>query len=84
MYNLLLTTTAKKQLHKLPRKLQQRISAALDRLYVRPHKHLKRLIGTPYHRYRVGDYRIIIRIEEEKLLILVLEIDHRKRVYKNI
>lgn len=33
-------------------------------------------------RYRIGDYRIIVRIEDEKLLILVLRIGHRRDVYK--
>ena len=33
-------------------------------------------------RYRVGDYRIIANIEDEKLIILLLEIGHRKEIYK--
>jgi addiction module toxin, relE/stbE family len=33
-------------------------------------------------RYRVGDYRIIADIEDEKLIILVVEVEHRSRVYK--
>lgn len=32
-------------------------------------------------RYRVGDYRIIVKIEDEKLIILVIAIGHRKIVY---
>ena len=32
-------------------------------------------------RYRVGDYRLISRIEDEKSLILVLRIGHRREVY---
>lgn len=33
-------------------------------------------------RYRVGDYRIIAQIEENKLIILVIAIGHRREVYK--
>jgi len=33
-------------------------------------------------RYRVGDYRILAKIVDEKVLILVLEIGHRREVYK--
>ena len=33
-------------------------------------------------RYRVEDYRIICRIEEKELIILVLAIGHRKNIYK--
>ena len=32
-------------------------------------------------RYRVGDYRIICRIEDDTLTILVLKIGHRKNIY---
>lgn len=34
-------------------------------------------------KYRVGDWRIICRIEDEQLLILALRIGHRSKVYKN-
>lgn len=33
-------------------------------------------------RYRVGDYRIITDIQEDKLIILVVNIEHRSKVYK--
>lgn len=33
-------------------------------------------------RYRVGDYRIIADIQEEKVLILVLGVGHRREIYK--
>ena len=33
-------------------------------------------------RYRVGDYRIICEFQNDKLIILVLEIGHRSKVYK--
>ena len=33
-------------------------------------------------RYRVGDYRIVCQINDETIIILVLELGHRKEVYK--
>ena len=39
-----------------------------------------RLAG--YWRYRVGDYRIISQISDGALIILVIEIDHRKDIYR--
>ena len=32
-------------------------------------------------RYRVGDYRIITKIEDDKLVILVITIGHRREIY---
>ena len=34
-----------------------------------------------YWRYRVGDYRIIVEILDDKLIILIIDIDHRKEIY---
>ena len=34
------------------------------------------------YRYRVGRYRIFYKIEDEKILVLILDIDDRKDVYK--
>ena len=33
-------------------------------------------------RYRVGDYRIIVRIEDEVLRVLVVEVGHRREIYR--
>lgn len=33
-------------------------------------------------RYRIGDYRLICHIEDERLIILALSIGHRKEIYK--
>ena len=32
-------------------------------------------------RYRVGDYRILAEIEDDKIIILILNIGHRREVY---
>ena len=48
-----------------------------------------RLFGKPLSgdrkgqwRYRVGDYRIITLIQDNKLIILVIAIGHRRDIYK--
>lgn len=35
-----------------------------------------------FWRYRIGDYRILALIEDDKLIILVVKIGHRKEVYR--
>ncbi|MCR5630421.1 MAG: type II toxin-antitoxin system RelE/ParE family toxin [Atopobiaceae bacterium] len=39
-------------------------------------------VETRFWRYRVGDYRIICDIEDAVLVILVVEVNHRSKVYK--
>lgn len=36
----------------------------------------------PLWRYRVGDWRIVVRIEDEILRVLVLRVAHRREVYR--
>lgn len=49
-----------------------------------PRVHGKSLVGNlrGYWRYRVGNYRILCDIQDEKITILVLEIGHRRDIYK--
>jgi mRNA interferase RelE/StbE len=35
-----------------------------------------------FWKYRVGDYRLIAKIEDERLLVLVLRVGHRKEIYR--
>ncbi len=37
-----------------------------------------------YWRYRVGDYRIIAEINDKDIKIIIIEIGHRKEIYKQI
>jgi mRNA interferase RelE/StbE len=82
MYDVEFSQSAEKQFFKLEKAVQQRIIFALERIRIRPYPHVKKLVGSPYFRLRVGDYRVIMGINENKLIILVLEIGHRKNIYK--
>ena len=35
-----------------------------------------------YWKYRVGDYRLICKIEDDRLLIIVIRIGHRREIYR--
>jgi mRNA interferase RelE/StbE len=35
-----------------------------------------------FSKYRVGDYRLIGKLEDDRLLVLVLQIGHRKEIYR--
>lgn len=81
MYEIILSDNAKKELSKLSQEIKNRIGSVLERIRIRPHYFVKRLVGSKYFRLRVGDYRIIIDIQQDKLIILVIEIGHRKNIY---
>lgn len=59
--------------------MDDRVASADD-----PRKFGKALSGTlrDFWRYRVGDYRILVKIEDEKLVVLVVQVGHRSRIYE--
>jgi mRNA interferase RelE/StbE len=79
--------TALKQLDKLDKPIANRILKFLhERLQDLddPRKIGARLQGTlsEFWKYRVGDYRLICSLEDDRFVILVLRICHRREVYK--
>lgn len=80
------TDDAKKDLSRLDKPIQKKIIAFMkDRLQAtdNPRSTGKALQGnlSGYWRYRVGDYRVICQIHDAKLIILVIDLGHRKDVY---
>lgn len=87
MYKVYYSEKALKQLKKMDKQVAKLIVA-----YVR--KNLEncsdpRLIGKSLQgnlsdkwRYRVGNYRILAKIEDEKVMICIIEIGHRRDIYK--
>lgn len=80
---------AKKQLRSLPKDIQKRIITYLEErvlTQIDPRSLASSLSGdmTGFYRYRVGDYRIITSIDQGKMVILALEIGHRKDIYQKI
>ena len=50
----------------------------------RPHD-VKKLKGKKnFYRIRQGQYRIVYKIEDKILLILILDVAHRKEIYRNL
>ena len=72
-----------KDLPKINRNIQKRIKAAIEqRLLVAPERYSEPLKRTlkGYRKLRVGDYRIVLKLQNEDNLIL--SICHRKDVYE--
>ena len=78
---------AQKFVEKLDKPIQERIKSWVE-------KNLEgcenpRLRGLPlegdlrnYWRYRVGDYRIVANIQDERIIIMIVNVDKRNDVYK--
>lgn len=77
---------ARRQLRKLPRDIGERILAGLEQVAAleNPRQRGKAMVGerAGYWRYRVGDYRVIAKIEDGRLVIVVIAVGHRREVYR--
>lgn len=82
------TESAARQLKKLDRSMARRVLDYMDERVATmedPRTIGKKLAGLKlgeYWRYRVGDIRIICDIAEEQMRILVIELGHRREVYR--
>ena len=86
-FHVVLTESARKELKKLDTYTQKIILLWLNR-YLEgcedPRVHGKPLSENRagQWRYRIGDYRVIAKIEDDKLIILVIAIGHRREICK--
>lgn len=85
-YNLELTDRFKKEFRKLDKYTQRMIRGWIDKNLIgtsNPRIHGKGLTAnrSGQWRYRIGDYRLICQIEDDKLIILALTVGHRREIY---
>lgn len=86
MYQVEYTPKAIKQLQKTDKHIRKLIYAWIDKNLQNcsdPRQHGKGLSAnrSGQWRYRIGDYRLIADIQDERVVILILEIGHRRDIY---
>ena len=84
-YELLYLPLASKDIKKLDPSVRRVIKNALLRLSENP------MLGKPlsdtlsgYYSYRVSDYRIIYKVRDQELIIIIVSIGHRREVYDKL
>lgn len=85
-YKIETTPRFDREFKKLDRYTQRMIKAWIDRNLVdcfEPRLRGKALTAnrSGQWRYRIGDYRLICRIDDDKLIILALSVGHRREIY---
>ena len=82
-YSIEWKSSAKKELRKIDKKEIPKILEAVENLASNPHPtNHKKLLGTEHNfRIRVGSYRVVYFLEDDKLLIEIIRVGHRKDVY---
>jgi mRNA interferase RelE/StbE len=83
-WQIIFTKKAQKQINALDNHTQSRIKKLIiEKLMVNPALYLEPLTGdfTGYYKFRVGDYRLICAKEDDKLIVIIIEMGHRREVY---
>ncbi|MGI0077298.1 MAG: type II toxin-antitoxin system RelE family toxin [Nitrosopumilaceae archaeon] len=70
-----------KQLKKLGKNIARRIRDRVLEITDDPYKATKRLVNKELYSLRVGDYRVIMDLKREQLIIFVVSASHRKESY---
>jgi mRNA interferase RelE/StbE len=79
-----ITKDAVKTLAKLDKPVRRRLQAAIDGLAndPRPVGVVAMKSQSGYLRLRVGDWRVIYRVEDDRLVIVVVALGHRREIYE--
>jgi len=75
-----------KSLQRFPKRDLVRIKKKIEELGSNlPEPNTTKMKGNnPFHKVRSGDYRIVYEIHDDRLVILIVKIGHRKEVYKKL
>ncbi len=85
-YKVVFSEKARKDLKKLDKHIAALIIGWLEKNIegsANPRIHGKGLVGnmSGQWRYRIGDYRVICEIQDDEVIVLVLEVGHRREIY---
>lgn len=81
-YEVRWTDLSLRQLEKLEKSLRNRVVEKVSAISDRPFSFVKRLTGSILYSLRIGDFRVILSIENKLMIIFVLEIGHRSKIYQ--
>ena len=84
-YDIVFTKQATKTLQKIPATILVNIRQKIEQIAENPflsHPNVTKLQNREGYRLRVGDWRVIYEVQQDKVVIMVLKIGLRKEVYR--
>jgi mRNA interferase RelE/StbE len=84
-FSVVYTERARWDLKKLSPDVARACIRTISRIKEDPYSSVKKLKGpkrSPLYSLRIGDYRAILSIEDDRLVVFVLEIGHRSSIYR--
>ena len=82
-YSVEIKKSAAKEIAKLQKPVLKRVLEKIQALASEPRPAgCKKLSGDEKYRVRVGDYRILYKIEDDVLIVYVVKVGHRQSIYE--
>lgn len=78
------TIQALRDIEALDRTVAKRVLTKLESIAADPHRALRRLKDSDYHRMRVGDYRVIALLSAQANTVIVQRVGHRRSFYDEL
>ena len=82
-YQVVVSKSVKKKLEKLPVRIRIRIVGVIEMLSINPYPpNSRKLHGRDGYRLRTSDYRVLYKVNDEILHVVVVTVGHRRDVYE--
>lgn len=82
-YRIEILPVAVRAIRKLPPEAKRRVQAVIELLASEPRPPAAaKLTARPEWRVRAGDYRVLYRIQDETLTVVVVDAGHRREIYR--
>ena len=85
-YTIEFVKSARKEFERLPVKIRAKTAEALHLLAQNPYSELLKIKkmkgGANLYRIRLGDYRLVYEIRNDRLVVLIIKVGHRREVYR--
>lgn len=85
-YQIVISNQARRALKKIPLRIRQQIDSKILALSGNPRPlRVKALQGEKgLLRLRVGEYRVIYTVKDEQLIIVIIQVGHRREIYRKL
>ena len=84
-YRIEYTSAASRAIERLPKSVAARVIARIELLATNPRPPgAVKLSGHDAYRIRAGDYRVIYAILDDQLLVLIVDVGHRRDIYRRL
>jgi mRNA interferase RelE/StbE len=85
-YRVVFRRSAARELASLPQPIRGRVTRAVDALATNPRPPGAKLLREPGGRWRlrVGDYRVLYRVDDDRVVVVVVRVRHRSIAYRGL